>query len=108
MLVLSRKLNEEIVIGGDVRVRIVHVGEGKVRIGIEAPATVGIRRGELADRGELAEPAVAPVATPSFVNERPVPTAPAMTGSRPVRTSSGRFVLPLLDLNRLPSLRRPR
>ncbi|MFN8856940.1 MAG: carbon storage regulator [Planctomycetaceae bacterium] len=103
MLVLSRRLNEEIVIGGEIRVRIVHVGEGKVRVGIEAPATVGIRRGELADRS------LEPVPTVCVAN--PVPAATVVEDSpslQPVGPTSGRFVLPLLDLDRLPLLRRPR
>ena len=51
MLVLSRKTNEEIVINGNVRVRVLGVERGRIRLGIDAPAEVPIRRSEL-DEGE--------------------------------------------------------
>lgn len=47
MLVLSRKQNEEIVIGNNVCIKIVGVFGNKVRLGISAPTNVVIRRGEL-------------------------------------------------------------
>jgi carbon storage regulator len=50
MLVLSRKLNESIVIDGDIRITIVGVRGNHARIGIEAPDSVRIIREELEDR----------------------------------------------------------
>ncbi len=50
MLVLTRKLNETIVIDGNIRVQVLEVRGGRVRLGIEAPAEVNIRRGELPSR----------------------------------------------------------
>ena len=49
MLVLGRKLNESILIGSDVRVILVGGVHPRqtVRIGIEAPKTVPVVRGEL-------------------------------------------------------------
>jgi len=47
MLVLSRKQNEEIVIGNSVCVKVVGIFGNKVRLGISAPPNVVIRRGEL-------------------------------------------------------------
>jgi carbon storage regulator CsrA len=47
MLVLSRKVDEEIVIGGAVRVRVLEVGRGHVRIGVTAPKEIEILRAEL-------------------------------------------------------------
>lgn len=47
MLVLSRKLNESIVIGDKVTVTVLKVDRNCVRIGIEAPADVPIFRMEL-------------------------------------------------------------
>jgi carbon storage regulator len=44
MLVLSRKVGEEIVIDGEIRVSIVRVRGNRVRLGIQAPADVSIRR----------------------------------------------------------------
>lgn len=47
MLVLSRKLNEEIVIDGRIRIQVVQVKGKTVRLGISAPDDVKILRGEL-------------------------------------------------------------
>ena len=47
MLVLSRKQNEEIIIGDNVCIKVVGVFGNKVRLGISAPVHVAIRRGEL-------------------------------------------------------------
>lgn len=47
MLVLNRKIGERIVIGGDIVVTIVKVQGKQVRLGIEAPVSVSIRRTEL-------------------------------------------------------------
>lgn len=50
MLVLSRKLGERLVIGGEgnVVLTLVDIGRGQVRIGIDAPRDVNIYREELA------------------------------------------------------------
>ena len=47
MLVLTRKQNERLIIDGNIVVTIVRVSGGTVRIGIEAPVEVSIRREEL-------------------------------------------------------------
>jgi len=47
MLVLTRRVGENIVIGGTIRVTVVAAGGNRVRLGIEAPPEVGIRRQEL-------------------------------------------------------------
>ena len=47
MLVLSRKKNEQIVIGDGIVITIVDVRGDKVRIGIEAPAHVPVHRHEV-------------------------------------------------------------
>lgn len=60
MLVLSRRLNEAIVIGNGIRVCIVEITGQTVRLGIEAPPDVNIVRGELKQKavsGSKAEPA---------------------------------------------------
>ena len=44
MLVLSRRPGEEIIINGNIRVTVVSVKGDRVRLGIEAPASVPVRR----------------------------------------------------------------
>jgi len=47
MLVLSRKLNEKIVIDGGIVVTVVKIDRNQVRLGIEAPGDVSVYREEL-------------------------------------------------------------
>ena len=47
MLVLSRKKNEKIVIDRQITITVVQVRGGKVRLGIEAPKEVSVRRDEV-------------------------------------------------------------
>ncbi len=47
MLVLTRKIGEEIIINGEICVSIVRLRGNRVQIGIKAPAGVPIRRREL-------------------------------------------------------------
>jgi carbon storage regulator len=47
MLVLTRKVNQTICIGSDIRITILGVTRGTVKIGLEAPNNVRILRGEL-------------------------------------------------------------
>ena len=47
MLVLSRKINETIVIGGNIRVTMTAIRSRQVRLAIDAPADVPIIRQEL-------------------------------------------------------------
>ena len=50
MLVLTRKTNEQIQIGDDIKITLVRIKGNCVRIGIEAPREVRVIRGELADK----------------------------------------------------------
>ena len=61
MLVLSRKAGESIQIGENVRITVVDLGRGKVRLGVEAPRGVRVLRNELlavdaAEAGPLHDP----------------------------------------------------
>ncbi len=47
MLVLSRDLNEEIVIGRNIRVKLLDTGRGRARLGISAPRKIPVLRAEL-------------------------------------------------------------
>jgi carbon storage regulator len=46
MLVLSRKIGQEIVIGNDIRITVVAVQGEKVRIGVNAPKEIVVDRQE--------------------------------------------------------------
>lgn len=50
MLVLTRKIEECILLGEDIKVTVLGVSGDKVRIGIDAPRTVKILRGETVDQ----------------------------------------------------------
>ena len=47
MLVLSRRKNQEIMIGDNIRVMIIEIRGDKVRIGITAPRDVAVHRHEI-------------------------------------------------------------
>jgi carbon storage regulator len=47
MLVLSRKINQAIMIGDDVRIVIVGVERDQVKVGIEAPRDIPVHRSEV-------------------------------------------------------------
>ncbi|MCX7421894.1 MAG: carbon storage regulator CsrA [Planctomycetia bacterium] len=47
MLVLSRKLNQEILIGDNIVVRVISIRGNQVRLGIVAPRDVPVLRDEL-------------------------------------------------------------
>lgn len=49
MLILSRKENESILLGGDVKITVVSISKSGVKIGIEAPKNMMILRSELAE-----------------------------------------------------------
>ena len=49
MLILSRKINEKIMIGDDISVSIIEIRGDQVRIGVDAPKTVKVFRREVFD-----------------------------------------------------------
>jgi len=50
MLVLSRKIGDEIVIGGCIRVKVVAVHGSRVRLGIVADESIAVHRAEVKSR----------------------------------------------------------
>ncbi|MGZ5207883.1 MAG: carbon storage regulator CsrA [Sulfuricurvum sp.] len=47
MLILSRKLDESIVIGDSITLKIIAIDKGVVKLGIDAPSHIRILRSEL-------------------------------------------------------------
>jgi len=50
VLILSRKVDQRIVIGGGIEITVVEVRNGHVRLGISAPRDVPVHRKELVDQ----------------------------------------------------------
>ena len=50
MLILTRRIGEQLCIGDDIKVVVLGVKGNQVRIGIEAPRSVAVHRQEIVDR----------------------------------------------------------
>lgn len=50
MLILSRKVGQRIVIGGEIEITVVDVRGEQVRIGITAPKSIAVHRKELLEQ----------------------------------------------------------
>ena len=50
MLILTRKINEEIIINSDIRIKILSISENQIKLGISAPENMEILRGEIFER----------------------------------------------------------
>lgn len=55
MLVLSRKAGEKIVVDGNITIEVLKVKGNRLTLGITAPASVKVLRGELNDRPTRAQ-----------------------------------------------------
>jgi carbon storage regulator len=65
MLILSRKVNEKIIIGDDISVSIIEIRGDQVRLGVDAPKAVKVYRQEVFDAIK-AENKAAAESTPVF------------------------------------------
>jgi carbon storage regulator len=59
MLVLSRKINQSIMVGDNVRVVVVAVDRDQVKLGIEAPREIAVHRSEIYEEIQRANRAAA-------------------------------------------------
>jgi carbon storage regulator len=73
MLVLSRKINQAIMIGDNVRIVIVAVERDQVKVGIEAPRDIPVHRSEVYEEIQRANRMAA--------EQPPAVAAPAKTGT---------------------------
>jgi carbon storage regulator len=66
MLVLSRKVGEQIVVGNNVIITVTRIQGDKVRIGVEAPANIPVHRSEVLARvNDKAEAVTLPLLQPT-------------------------------------------
>lgn len=49
-MVLTRECGEDVCIGEDIVIRVVRIGDGKVRLGITAPKEIPVHRREIKER----------------------------------------------------------
>jgi len=47
MLCLTRRLEEEIVIAGRIRIRVLSIDNGRVKLGVDCPREIPVVRGEV-------------------------------------------------------------
>jgi carbon storage regulator len=50
MLVLTRKVNEEIKLGAEITIKILSISENQIKIGIDAPKDIQIYRNEVFEK----------------------------------------------------------
>jgi carbon storage regulator len=79
MLVLSRKLNQSIMIGDNVQLVVVSIDRDTVKLGIQAPREVPVHRAEVYEEIQKANRAAVPGAAAESAN---VKAAPALLKSR--------------------------
>jgi carbon storage regulator len=102
MLVLSRKVNENIVIDGRIVVKVVRTEGNFVKLGIEAPADVPVHRQEIYDeiqrtnqaaltngRPGTAQLPAATACAPGKPPAQPPPQPPAKATIKPSKTNGG-------------------
>ena len=52
MLILSRLAGETVIIGNDIRIQVLSNKKGQIRIGIEAPREIPVRREEIVGKAK--------------------------------------------------------
>lgn len=82
MLVLSRKLNQSIVIGDDVRIVVVSIDRDTIKLGIDAPRSIPVHRAEVYEEIRRANVAA--------VSEESVPAVPPSGAATPATLKSRR------------------
>ena len=83
MLVLSRKVNENIVIDGRIVVKVVRTEGNFVKLGIEAPADVPVHRQEIYDEIQKSNQAALTIGRPASAG------LPLLKAVAPVAVATG-------------------
>lgn len=71
MLVLTRKINEKIIIGDDIEIILVDIGKDQVKIGIKAPKSVKVHRWEVYEEIQRENREAAKGTTPDVLKQLP-------------------------------------
>ncbi len=105
MLVITRKKNDTIVVGGEIEVTVVEIRGDKVRLGIKTPADVPVHRQEVYDAIKRPSPPTLP--PPTLWNDR---TVEAITEREPLRlrelpTAAATLTISGVALSQLDELR---
>src|SRR5262245_52590708 len=121
MLVLTRRPGEAIVIANNIKITVVSVGPGRVKLGIEAPPHIRVDRQEIHEKIEQASDVLAVVgAQPAATNQQntlvvgpetetlPSPVVVPAPGSAQPPAPPNPPTLPVGKLNRPKLPRKPR
>lgn len=82
MLVLSRKLNQAIMVGDNVRIVVVSVDRDQVKLGIDAPREIPVHRSEVFEEIQRANRQAAGIAEPPLAATTAVTSSPAVLAPR--------------------------
>jgi len=69
MLVITRKLDEAIVIGDGIEIRVLRVGQDGVRLGVTAPRDIAVHRREVYNAICDANASAAEASTPASLDD---------------------------------------
>ena len=124
MLVLTRRPSESIIIANNIKITVVSVGPGRVKLGIEAPANVRVDRQEIHDKIEQSSDVLSALVTgePAVTNAENTfvvgpDTAMIVAGAAaealnaptaPAPTAAGTPPPPPLPMSKLSKYRLPR
>ena len=100
MLVLTRKLDESIIIGDDITITILKVKGNAIRIGIEAPRDVRVIRSELKPVENVAsDTADQPATIAAIVDSPTIASSRLFVGKATAKATSPGSAMPTLSMS---------